>query len=67
MIIGEKRQFEFHSMGYNLHLEKKKQQKQKQNSCSLSTNFDPNIEVDSGYRCYFMTDFGPVISAKVLY
>lgn len=65
MIIGEKRQFEFHSMGYNLHLEKKK--KQKQNSCSLSTNFDPNIEVDSGYRCYFMTDFGPVISAKVLY
>ena len=22
MIIGEKRQFEFHSMGYNLHLEK---------------------------------------------
>ena len=63
MIISEK-QFEFHSTSYNLHLEKKTTT---HNTCNLSTNIDPNNEVESGYRCYFMTDFGPVISTKFLF
>ena len=46
---------------------KKNNNNTQHNSCNLSTNFDPNNEMESEYRYYFMTDFGSIISTKFLF